>query len=356
MVDIIKKQVVSKEIEDKKESSPRVQILEKAFYWLLFIRKLDEFMYALQRQGTIGFYGGHSGQEATLVGCGLNIMQNDWVVPALREGPLLLMRGFELEKYIGQYCGNGLDIQKGHQMPAHHSSKEYKHVSWSSCIGNQLPHAVGLAYSLKYKKDDAIVFAFMGDGATSSSDFHCALNFAGVLKVPVLFICQNNQWAISVPFSKQTATQTVSEKGVAYGIAGETIDGMDFDIVYNKVKESAEVVRKNKLPFLLETVSYRLGAHSSSDDPTRYRSSEETEKWKQKDPIITFKQKHSDTLDIKKLEIEYVEQITQLITTTINKVKTYKVPEISSLIEDVFESVPKRLSNQLLEIRATESL
>lgn len=351
MIDIVKKKVIEKTlVSDTTSYVENVEILEKAFYWLLFIRKLDEYMYALQRQGIIGFYGGHNGQEAVLAGCGLNINPNDWVVPALREGPILLMRGFELEKYIGQYFGNEFDIQKGHQMPAHHSSKEYRHISWSSCIGNQLPHATGLGYALKYKKKDEIVFAFMGDGAVSSADFHCALNFAGVWKVPVLFICQNNQWAISTPFSKQTATNTVSEKGIAYGIEGETIDGMDFETVYNKVKEKAEIVRKNKIPFLLEAVCYRFGPHSTSDDPTKYRNPDELEKWKQKDPILIFKNKFSKILNLVELEQKYTTMINNTITMAISKVKTGAIPSVATLIENVFEKEPLRLTNQLKEI------
>lgn len=364
MVDIVRKKVVSKNIPEiveqttiKKEvqenaniTKPTESIAEKAFYWLLFLRKLDELMYALQRQGAIGFYGGCTGQEATLVGCGLNIQQNDWVVPALREGSILLMRGFDLEKYIGQYFGNEYDIQKGHQMPAHHSSRKYNHVSWSSCIGNQLPQATGLAYSLKYKKDDSIVFAFMGDGATSSADFHCALNFAGVWQVPVLFICQNNQWAITVPFSQQTATQTVAEKGIAYGIEGERIDGMDFDVVYDKVKEKIKFVRENKKPFLLETLCYRIGPHSTSDDPTKYRNSEEVELWKQKDPIKIFKEKHSNVLNIKELEEQYLQEIHNTIRSTINKVKNGKIVDSHTLIENVFENIPERLNRQFTEL------
>src|SRR6476646_1754230 len=181
------------------------------------IRLLDERMMLHQRQGRVGFYGACTGQEATPIAVAESLEKEDWIFPSLREQCCMLQRGFPLVPFLGQVFGNSGDPCKGRQMPSHQADRRVNQVSWSSVIGTQLPQAVGAAMAAKIKGDKRVIVGFVGDGGTSSSDFHMAMNFAGVFKPPVVLICQNNQWAISVPAAKQTAAPTIAIKARAYG-------------------------------------------------------------------------------------------------------------------------------------------
>jgi pyruvate dehydrogenase E1 component alpha subunit len=263
--------------------------LRRMYRELRRLRTLDEKMLIVQRQGRIGFYGEVKGQEATPVATGFALRADDWVFPGLREGAVMLVRGFPLGTYVAQCWGNGLDVQKGRQMPSHFSGRAVNQVSWSSCIGPQIPQAVGAAWAMRKQGSDSVAVAFFGDGATSQPDFHSALNFAGAWKAPVVFICQNNHWAISVPSSQQSASPTFASKAIAYGMPGVRVDGNDVLAVYHAVREAAERARSGGGPTLIECLTYRIGAHSSSDDPTRYRDPAELDAWLKKDPLDRFK-------------------------------------------------------------------
>src|SRR4029453_2146309 len=152
-------------------------------------------------------------------------------------------------------------------------------------VSTQLPHAVGLAYAAQYKDDDAVVMAYFGDGATSEGDFHEAANFAGVWHVPIVFVCQNNQWAISVPLKKQTHSPTIAQKALAYGFPGIQVDGNDLLAVYAATRDAVDRARAGEGPTLIECVTYRLGVHTTADDPTKYRSDDEVKAWEKKDPM-----------------------------------------------------------------------
>src|SRR5262249_25988358 len=193
----------------------------------LRLRMLDQRMLTLQRQGRIRFYGTASGEEAAIVGSAYALKKDDWIFPALRQGGAALMRGYPLVQYISQCMGNAIDAMKGRQMPSHYCYKPANFVSWSSCIGTQIPHAVGAAWAMKIRGEKNIAVAYMGDGATSEGDFHVAMNFAGVFKIPVLFFCQNNQWSISVSLRQQTASESIAVKAEAYGFSGTQVDGND---------------------------------------------------------------------------------------------------------------------------------
>ena len=190
----------------------------RAYREMKRLRLLDARMILLQRQGRVGFYGACTGQEATPIAAALAIEPTDWVFQALRESVMMLVRGFPLQQYIAQVFGNAGDILKGRQMPSHMSGRSVNHVSWSSCLGPQLPQAVGAAWAAKLKGERTVVLGFVGDGATSEPDFHAAMNFAAVFKTPSVLVCQNNHWAISVPASRQTASATFAVKGRAYEI------------------------------------------------------------------------------------------------------------------------------------------
>src|SRR5437763_1602465 len=263
---------------------PRETLL-RLYREMVRLRTLDERMMTLQRQGRVGFYGACTGQEAATLASASALDRGDWIFPALREGGAMLLRGFPLVPYLCQIFGNSGDQTKGRQMPSHMASRSVNQVSWSSCIGTQLPQAVGAAMAARIKGDRTVIAAYLGDGASSEGDFHVAMNFAGVFKAPVVFICQNNHWAISVPTAKQTASESIAVKAVAYGFPGVKVDGNDAVAVYRAVKEAVDRARSGGGPTLVECETYRIGAHSSSDDPTRYRDEEEGEQWQQGDPL-----------------------------------------------------------------------
>ncbi len=253
------------------------------------LRLLDEKMLIVQRQGRINFYGEVKGQEATPIATGFALRADDWVFPGLREGAVMLVRGFPLATYVAQCWGNSLDVQKGRQMPSHFSGRAVHQVAWSSCIGPQIPQAVGAAMAMRAQRRGTVALGFFGDGATSQADFHNAMTTAARFRPPVVLACQNNHWAISVPSRAQTAAPTFAAKAHAYGLPGVRVDGNDVLAVYAAARAAAERARAGEGPTFLECVTYRMGAHSSSDDPSRYRSAEEVALWAQRDPIDRFR-------------------------------------------------------------------
>lgn len=257
------------------------------FSGMLRIRVTDARMMALQRQGRIGFYGEAMGQEAAVVGAAAASQPQDWIVPALREAGVGLYRGMSLDSYIAQIFGNSVDPTKGRQMPCHPCDRERRYVVMSSCVSTQIPHAVGIAMAMKISGDKgAVAFGFMGDGGTSEGDFHVAMNFAGVAKAPCVLICQNNQWAISTPSSVQTSSSTVAIKALGYGIEPVRADGNDVLAAHHAVSYAADKARRGDGPTFVELLTYRVSAHSSSDDPSRYRDEAVTEVWRSKrDPL-----------------------------------------------------------------------
>ena len=254
-------------------------VLKRLYHGMLLGRRLDERMIRLQRQGRIGTFAPIKGQEASQVGAVSTLRPTDWMVPSFRESAAMLWRGWPIEKLLLLFAGH---LEGGQPAPEQHD------LPITIPVATQLPHAVGLAYAAQYRGDDAVVMAFCGDGATSEGDFHEALNFAGVWHVPVIFVVQNNQWAISVPLKKQTHSKTIAQKALAYGVPGLQVDGNDVLAVHVACREAVERARAGDGPMLLECVTYRLGVHTTADDPTKYRSAEEVEAWERKDPLTRF--------------------------------------------------------------------
>ena len=252
-------------------------------------RVMDERCLTLQRQGRIGFYVPMQGQEAAQIGCGWALKPEDWIFPAYRELGIALIRGIPLGLLLDQFIGNSGDLLKGRQMPNHYGYRKWRFVTASSPVGTQISHAVGAAMAAQRKKDPIVTISFFGDGTTSSNDFHAGLNFAGVFGVPTIFFCQNNGWAISLPRERQTNSETIAQKADAYGFPGVVVDGTDVQAVYRAVKEARDRAVQGKGPTLIEAQVYRLGPHSTSDDPKRYRSDEELARWKAKDPVARLK-------------------------------------------------------------------
>lgn len=331
-----------------------VEELKRAFRTMLQVRTLDTRLTNLQRQGRIGFYGACTGQEATPIGTAMALRPDDWVFPALREGSAALHRGLKLSHYVAQCIGNDHDLQKGRQMPCHYADRSINHVTWSSVIATQLLHAAGAAYGMKVKGTSQVAVGFLGDGATSENDFHSAMNLAAVTQSPVVFVCQNNQFAISVQHDKQTATKTYAEKAVAYGMPGIRVDGNDLLAVYEAVSEAAQRARDGAGPTLIEALTYRLTPHSSSDDPNRYRDEATYQKWLKRDPVAIFRR----YLRRRKVVSEAWEAKEQAIIdaevdVAIKEAEAAGLPEPESMMYDVYESVPDLLKDQARVLRAS---
>ena len=316
------------------------------------IRLLDERCMNLQRQGRIAFFGTTTGEEAAVIGSAVALGREDWIFPALRQGGALLHRGFPLRKYFAHMFGNAESVELGRSMPCHFSDRAQNFVTWSSCMATQLPHAVGMAYGAKLKKTGQVAMGYLGDGASSENDFHHALNFAGVWKVPVVFFCNNNQWAISVPFSKQTASGNVAVKARAYGFPGVRFDGNDVLGVYAATKEAVDRARRGEGPTLLEAVTYRMQGHSSSDDPTRYRSAAEVEAWARRDPLARFAKdlRGRGLLDDAR-EADLVAALTAQINDAIAAAEAAGPPPTDTLITEVYAEPPWHLHQEYAELR-----
>jgi pyruvate dehydrogenase E1 component alpha subunit/2-oxoisovalerate dehydrogenase E1 component alpha subunit len=329
----------------------REDLLLEMYRAMLLVRLLDERMLMRQRQGKVGFFGTVTGQEATPIATAFATEPSDWVFPALRENAIMLVRGFPLEQWLAQVYGNEADVLKGRQMPSHMSGRSVNQVSWSSNIGPQIPQAVGAAFAAKHKGHHTVAVGFMGDGATSEPDFHHAMTFAARWQVPAVLICQNNHWSISVPTERQTASETLAVKAHAYGLPGERVDGNDVLAVYSAVKRAADRARRGEGPTFLECVTYRIGPHSSSDDPTRYRSDEEVERWKKKDPIDRFERylKKADVLDEAQIAGER-ERTTERILSAIRSVEDLPPPSRSSMFDDIYLERPWHLVEQDAEL------
>jgi pyruvate dehydrogenase E1 component alpha subunit len=264
---------------------PETELLA-LYRWMVLGRALDERMVTLQRQGRIGFYIGAIGEEATVFGTVAALAPQDWIFPSYREHGAAFLRGLPLVTFMANLFGNAGDLVKGRQMPCHESWAPGHFVSISSPIATQVTQAVGAAWAARIQGDDMVPIAFFGDGSTSAHDFHTGLNFAAVMRLPVIFACRNNGWAISTPSASQTVSETMAQKALGYGMRGERVDGNDLAAVWSATRRARERAAAGEGPTLLELVTYRMEGHSTSDDPRAYRPAELVEPWRKKDPIL----------------------------------------------------------------------
>ncbi|MCA9001948.1 MAG: thiamine pyrophosphate-dependent dehydrogenase E1 component subunit alpha, partial [Planctomycetes bacterium] len=253
------------------------------FTSMLRVRIVDGRMLTLQRAGRIGFVGTSTGMEGAQIGSAAALRPQDWLWSGLREGGAAVMRGLPLSEYVAQMYCNANDTAKGRQMCNHFMHKGTNYPSWSSVIGTQIPHAVGAAYASKMRGEQVVHSVYFGDGATSSNGFHCGMNNAAVWKVPAVFVCVNNGWAISVAAQAQTAAESFAHKAKAYGMPSVRVDGNDVVACYAAMESAVERARQGEGPSLLVLETYRMMGHSSSDDPSKYRDENEVEAWKAKD-------------------------------------------------------------------------
>jgi len=314
---------------------------------MVMTREYDDRGFKLQRQGRIGFYAGSRGEEACQIGTAFAMEERDWVFSSYRQAGVALHRGVPLQAMMNNLFGNAQDLVEGKQMPVHYSSCHHHFLSISSVIGTQIIQGAGCAIAAKSRGDDCVVLTYFGDGATSSNDFHSGMNFAGAFKAPCIFVLVNNQFAISIPVSKQTAVEVLADKAKAYGMPGIQVDGNDILAVYQATKEAVERGRKGEGPTFLELKTYRAGPHSSSDDPTRYRSQEETDEWLAQDPILRFQAvlKSYDLWD-EAYETEVRERIQNQIAAAIKLAESIPQPSWETLFTDVYSYETQVLADQ----------
>jgi TPP-dependent pyruvate/acetoin dehydrogenase alpha subunit len=320
--------------------------LHDLFVHMLRVRCLDERMLKLQRAGRVGFVGTALGSEAAAIGSASALAPGDWLWSGLREGGAAVMRGLPLSEYLAQMYCNANDTAKGRQMCNHFQHKGSHYPSWSSVIGTQIPHAVGSAYASRMRGENSVHAVYFGDGATSSNGFHSGMNFAGVWKVPVVFVCVDNGWAISVSSESQTLGE-YEDKGIAYGMPGVKVDGNDVLACRQAMEQAAERARAGEGPTLLVLKTYRMLGHSSSDDPSKYRSEEEVQAWREKDPIDRFETWLTDEGVLAKgargvLESELFDEI----DTAIHEQEAAPAMALKTLVEDVYETIPTHLKRQ----------
>lgn len=317
---------------------------------MLTTRLLDDRMLKLQRQGRVAFVGTATGLEAAIHGSAAAFAAEDWIFSGLREGGAAVQRGMPIAEYVAHMFGNREDTAKGRQMPNHFQCREANFVSWSSVIGTQLPHAAGVALAFQRRGEDRVVCAYCGDGATSSSGFHSALNFAGVYKSPVVFVVVDNGWAISVPSAKQTAARSYGAKARAYGLPGVDVDGNDFLAVWSATHAAAERARRGEGPSLICLRSYRVGGHSSSDDPSRYREAAEVDYWSARDPLPRAEAwlRARRVLDDARRD-RISAELGASIAAAVEHAESVGPPPLETLVEDVYAKPPRHLTRQVVD-------
>lgn len=310
--------------------------LVEMYKWMIKSRVFDQRAIKYQRQGRIGTYAPFQGQEAAQIGSAFALEKNDWIYPSYREGASSFVHGLSMSQSFLYAMGNmkGLSQKKANVFPI------------QIIIAAQCLHAVGGAWASKYQNESAISVAYVGDGGTSEGDFHEAMNFAGVYKLPIIFFVQNNQWAISVPVSKQTASPTIAQKALAYGIDGIQVDGNDLIAVYLTMQEAIKKARQGE-PVLIEAVTYRHGPHTTADDETKYRIAEEDEAWKLKDPIKRIKthliKKGIWDEELDKGEYDLAEK---MVTEAFERAANLPKTEIQDLFDHVYQKKPTLLKEQ----------
>lgn len=323
----------------------------KVYKTLAFHRVLDERMVAAQRQGRVSFYMTALGEEATSVGGAAALKPQDMIMAQYREQGALMFRGFALDQFMNQMFSNEKDLGKGRQMPIHYGSKELNYMTISSPLGTQIPQAAGYAYGQKLQGLDAVTICYFGEGAASEGDFHAGLNMAAVHNAPTIFFCRNNGYAISTPSDEQYKGNGIASRGVGYGIKTLRIDGNDILAVIQATQLARAYALKESAPVLIEAMTYRLGAHSTSDDPSGYRTREEEAKWQTHDPILRMKnwmllQNWWDETQ----ESELFEDLRASVLAAVKVAEKIDKPDIHALITDVYDVPTAQLNNQLNEL------
>ncbi|WP_043526179.1 thiamine pyrophosphate-dependent dehydrogenase E1 component subunit alpha [Litchfieldella xinjiangensis] len=319
---------------------------------MVYTRILDERMLAAQRQGRLSFYMQCTGEEAAVIGSTAALDDRDMIMAQYREQGALAYRGFTTDEFMNQLFGNELDYGKGRQMPIHYGSAELHYMTISSPLATQIPQATGYAYGQKLAGQGLCTITYFGEGAASEGDFHAALNMAAVHKVPVIFFCRNNGYAISTPAIEQYAADGVAPRAYGYKMQVIRVDGNDILAVHEATLAARKMAVEDNCPVLIEAMTYRLAAHSSSDDPSGYRSRKEEEAWREKDPILRmqrwlFGQGWWSEEEEKTLQ----ESLRREVLETMKQAQKRPPPPLESLVEDVYDQVSPQLAEQLAQLK-----
>lgn len=319
------------------------QELRRILRSLLTARRYDERMLKLQRQGRIGTYGPALGQEAASLGPAYVLSKSDWMVPSFREPAAMIYRGWPMEKLMLWWGGN----EYGSATP-----QGVRDTPICVPVASQCLYGAGIAWACKLRQDGSIALCFVGDGGTSEGDFNEAMNVAGAFNLPLVCIVQNNQWAISLPRKKQTASATIAQKALAFGFNGIQVDGNDILAMIAASDEAAERARRGGGPTLIEAVTYRLGVHTTADDPKKYRTEEEVEQWKCRDPLSRFYKylKNNGIMDDKARDL-LEEEIATEISAAVERAEQYQ-PDLMEPFRHCFATMPNYLEAQMAEFQA----
>ncbi|TCW38808.1 pyruvate dehydrogenase E1 component alpha subunit [Laceyella sacchari] len=327
-----------------KDAMPKLsdEQLRELMRRMVFTRVWDQRAVNLARQGRLGFYAPVSGQEATMIGSEFALNKDDFILPGYRDIPQLYWHGYPMYQAFLWSKGH----IHGGQIP------EDVHVLMPQIIiGAQYVQTSGVAMAFKQRGEKRVAITFTGDGGSSQGDFYEAMNFAGVYKLPAIFVVQNNGYAISTPFKKQTNAASIAQKGVAAGVRSIQVDGFDVLAVYQAVHDAAERARNGEGPTLIEAINYRLGPHSmSGDDPTRYRAKDEPSEYDEKEPLVRFRRfLESKGLWTEADENQVIEEAKQAVTDAIKKAESYEKMTVDQLIDAMYEVTPPHLEKQKAE-------
>lgn len=331
------------QIESVLEPALSDEELKKIYAFMVVSRQTDLKAFVLQRQGRMGTYAPSLGHEACQVGSAFSLKKSDWVFPYFRDLGMYITLGFPLKNYYLYWMGN----EEGMRIP-----DDLNIFTLAIPVGTQLPQAVGAGMAAKIKKDKIGVLCTFSDGATSEGDFHEALNFAGVFKTPNVFVCYNNQYAISLPRAKQTASKTLAQKAIAYGFEGVSVDGNDILAMYTATKEALEKARAGEGPTLIEAYTYRMANHTTSDDASKYRSEEEVKKWEKRDPIERFRiYLNNKGIWNESFERKVQEEAEATVNSAVEEAEKTPSPSIEEIFIHTYKNMTPNLKEQLEELK-----
>ncbi|MCO4783510.1 MAG: thiamine pyrophosphate-dependent dehydrogenase E1 component subunit alpha [Candidatus Cloacimonetes bacterium] len=335
------------EIRDGYQKTISDDLLLQAYKIMLQTKRIDERMVTLQRQSIVTFAMPSRGEEASTVVSAAALKPQDWHFYQYREQGAIFMKGFTIQEYCDHMLLNVDDTAKGRQMSNHFGKKELNAVTVSSTLATQIPQAAGCAYAQKLRGEDAVTMCYFAEGAASEGDFHAGLNMAAVTKAPVIFYCRNNHYAISTPSKDQFAGDGIAPRGIGYGMKTYRIDAMDAFAIYDTVQEAREYCAAGNGPVLIEAMAYRIGPHSTADDPSAYRTDDEVAKWEKLCPIERVKKYLiKNNLWSEEQDLEFYNALIEEIEESIAIAKAKPKPGIDSMFNEVYSDIPWNLQEQ----------